>query len=471
VLRCNHLHLADSGLSEDNDVSDQERIEPGVIRDALVNSPLNHGRYLHGAGKGYVTLAQKTTGLWQQHAYTTQQLDQLLPAYSGVDDVYISQNRFWGARAVSRLAQLCALYADVDYYKHPDLSGMHPLGVLELAFTDLQLCKIPRPSLAVSTGRGLALIWRHEPVPHYVLPKWSLCQEYIFEALKGLGADPSAKDAARVLRLVGSRNSKSGTIVEAVWEEHGEATWEFGDLADEILPLSRRELEERRTNRSENQDKLASKDSTRASKSRDNLEKRFTAATLALGRLGDLQRLLMLREYVKLPPGQRDHWMFVAATSLAKLVEPQFLEREILILGRDYAGWSEAETRSRMQSVIARAHAASMGGKVEWKGQQRDPRFLLKNQTIIDMLGITPSEEKEMQVLLSKDTKRQRDRERKERERRAQGAKSRKEYEAEAREKRRVALELHNQGMSLRKIGKTLRTSHTHVSRMIDMQS
>ena len=163
--------------------------------------------------------------------------------------------------------------------------------------------------------------------------------------------------------------------------------------------------------------------------------------------------------------------MFVAATSLAKLVEPQFLEREILVLGRDYAGWSEAETRSRMQSVIARAHAASMGEKVEWNGQQRDPRFLLKNQTIIDMLGITPSEEKEMQVLLSKDTKRQRDRERKERERRAQGAKSRKEYEAEAREKRRVALELHNQGMSLRKIGKTLGISHTHVSRMIDVQS
>jgi len=384
-----------------------------------------------------------------------------------VDDVYISQNRFYGTRAVSRLAELSSLYADVDYYKHSDLNGMHPLGVVELAFAELQRSKIPRPSLAVSTGRGLALIWRHYPVPRVVLPKWKLCQEYIFEALKGLGADPLARDAARVLRLVGSRNSKSGTIVEAIWEEHGEAIWEFGDLADEILPLSRRELEERRAYRSENQDKIASKDSRSTSKSRDDIEKRFTAATLALGRLGDLQRLLRLRGYDKLPPGQRDPWMFVAATSMACLVEPPFLEREILLLGKENAGWDEGETRPRMQAVISRVHAASMGDKVEWNGQQRDPRYWLKNKTIIDMLAITPSEEKEMEVLISKDTKRQRDRERKERERRAQGAKPRHEYLGEAREKRSLALGLRQQGMTLREIGKTLGVSHTQIKRMI----
>jgi hypothetical protein len=54
-----------------------------VIREALVNSPLNHSRYLHGAGKGHVTIACKTSGFWEQHSYTTQELDQVLPAYSG----------------------------------------------------------------------------------------------------------------------------------------------------------------------------------------------------------------------------------------------------------------------------------------------------------------------------------------------------------------------------------------------------
>ena len=194
---------------------------------------------------------------------------------------------------------------------------------------------------------------------------------------------------------------------------------------------------------------------------------RFTVATLSQDRLSDLQRLVELRGLDQLPPGQRNYWMFAATISLSYLVEPQVLEREIITLGRDYAGWSERETRSRMQAVISRAHAASVGDKVEWHGQQRDPRYRLKNQTIIDMLGITPSEEKEMQVLISKDTKRQRDRERKERERRSRGAKPRDEYLAEASEKRRVALELHHQGMSLRKIGERLGVSHTQIKRMI----
>ena len=126
-------------------------------------SPLAHARYLHnGAGRGQVTLGQKN-GLkppddWHQHSYPVEELYEVVPAYSGLDDVYITQNRFYGARAVSRLAELSALYTDLDYYNHPDLNGMHPLGVLELAFAELQRCKIPRPSLAVSTGRGLALI-------------------------------------------------------------------------------------------------------------------------------------------------------------------------------------------------------------------------------------------------------------------------------------------------------------------------
>jgi hypothetical protein len=120
-----------------------------------------------------------------------------------------------------------------------------------------------------------------------------------------------------------------------------------------------------------------------------------------------------------------------------------------------------------MQAVSSRARAASVGDKVEWNGQQRDPRYRLTTKTIINTLGITPSEEKEMQVLISEATKRQRDRERKKRERRAQGAKPRDEYEAEAREKRRVALGLHQQGMSLRGIGKMLGLSHTQIKRMI----
>jgi hypothetical protein len=151
---------------------------------------------------------------------------------------------------------------------------MHAVGALELALETLLRAKIPFPSLAISTGRGLALVWRHKPVSRHVLPKWARCQQVIFEALEELGADPGAKDAARVMRLVGTYNSKSGTLVESIFENL-EEVWGFGELADEILPIPQEQFEEQRARRRENGEKLFSGAPRRASKGRQDVEGRF----------------------------------------------------------------------------------------------------------------------------------------------------------------------------------------------------
>lgn len=135
--------------------------------------------------------------------------------------------------------------------------------------------KLPYPSLAISTGRGLALVWRHEPVSKHVLPKWARCQQCIIEALEELGADPGAKDAARVLRLVGTYNSKSGTLVEIISENLDEV-WEFGDLAEDILPVPQERFEEQRARRRENGKNPSSKTSRRASRGRQDSEEGFS---------------------------------------------------------------------------------------------------------------------------------------------------------------------------------------------------
>ena len=440
-----------------------------MIRETPIGtSPLAHARYLHGTGKGHVTLSNKVgpepLSEWNQHSYPVEKLHEVVPAYSGLKDVYISQNRFYGSRRIDRLAELSALYADLDYYKRPELAGMRAEGVLELALEALIREQIPHPSLVMATGRGLALIWRHEPVPAYVLAKWGRCQERIFEALRDLGADPMAKSAAQVLRLAGTYNSKSATLVESIFENRDHGVWDFGDLADEILPLTREQLEERRA-------KLAARGPRMAPERREATPKGFSLRTLHQARLEDLQSLMFIRGMDKLPPGQRDAWMFVAATSLSYLVEPQVLEREIITLGIDTAGWSDAETRSRMQAVISRAHSAAAGDKVHWKGQQRDPRYQLKNQRIIDMLSITPEEERHLKTIISEDTKQERDRQRKERERRSYGARPREEYIADARERRqhnrREARKLSVEGKSLRDIGTALGIAHTQVRRLL----
>jgi hypothetical protein len=440
-----------------------------LIREAPIGaSPLAHARYLHGTGKGNVCIGRKVvlepSDDWSQDSYPVEKLYDVLPAYSGLQDIYISQNRFYGPRAVSRLAELSAMYTDLDYYKIEDLVQMPPQGVLDLALETLLRARIPYPSLGVTTGRGIALVWRHEPEPRSALPKWNRCQSEIYEALKPLGADPLARDAARVLRLAGTYNSKSATLVESIFENRDHDVWDFGDLADEILPLTREHLEERRA-------KLAARGPRMAPERREATPKGFSLRTLHQTRMEDLRSLMFIRRMDKLPPGQRDAWMFVAANSLSYLTEPKAFERKIIELGRDYAGWSEAETRSRMYTVLSKRQAAADGETAYWLGQERDPRYRLTNQRIIDMLSITPEEERHLKTIISEDTKQERDRQRKERERRSYGARPREQYIADARERRqhnrREARKLRGEGKSLRDIGTALGISHTQVRRLL----
>jgi hypothetical protein len=177
----------------------------------------------------------------------------------------------------------------------------------------------------------------------------------------------------------------------------------------------------------------------------------------------------------KLPPGQRDNWMYVAGCSMSFLMDPQSLEKELLALGRKLADWSEAETRSRMHSVISRARSTAGGEKVQWNGQQQDTRYRLTNQKIIDLLGITPEEGQHLKTIVSEDrrqeNRRQRDRDRKEQKRRSEGVRPRNEYLAESRERRQynrhLVKKLKAEGLSLRKIGGELGISHTQVSSLL----
>jgi hypothetical protein len=178
-----------------------------------------------------------------------------------------------------------------------------------------------------------------------------------------------------------------------------------------------------------------------------------------------------LRGMEKLPPGQRDEWMFVAGVSLSYLMGPEALEKKMIALGREVADWSEAETRSCISTVLTKAHAAADGKTLEWQGQQRTTRYRLTNKEIISRLKITLEEEVHLKTIISKDTKRKRDRERKEQNRRSKGVVARQEYIVKGRDNRQhhrtLAKQLRARGMSLRKIASELEKSHTYVRELL----
>jgi hypothetical protein len=233
-----------------------------------------------------------------------------------------------------------------------------------------------------------------------------------------------ATDAARVLRLIGTRNSRSDTLVEAILPVGD--VWDFDLLADEILPKSRTELEALRLERTKR--RAVGQGST--PRSRPALW--FTDASLWELRLAELQRLREHRWFGMLPDGQRNFWMLLAGVAISYLVPATVVRREIVALANEVTGgrWHERETRARMSSVIARAEQAARGEKVEYGGKLVDPRYRFRTSTIIETLGITEAEMRAcgFRHLMSPDLSREMDQQRWHDRRAAAGGVSRPEY-------------------------------------------
>ena len=412
-------------------------------------TPKDHGEILHGVGQGVATVAIRQGSRWLERRLPLADLGYTLGQLADQADIFLSQNRFWNRRLITQLAEADALFADLDYYRLPDLTGAHPWHVLELALNALLEARIPSPSFAVSTGQGLALVWLHTPIPRAALPRWNACQRHIWQALKHLGADRCALDAARVLRVVGTRHSGTGTRVEALTPT-GEV-WSFDALADEVLPVPRAELHA-----------LAAERAKRKARGKGPRPARhLNRATYWETVLTDLQRLRQVRWFGMLPPGQRDHWLFLAANAMAWLSPPLVLRREAFALVHEVGGWDDREAQQRLSAILHRAHMAARGETVEWANHQVDPRYRFKAQTIIEWLDIREAEMREgaLRVLVTPEIRREYDRERWHARQKTTGrgtGQSREEYLNQAKQRRGKARRLREQGMSWQEVGEVL---------------
>jgi DNA-binding CsgD family transcriptional regulator len=143
------------------------------------------------------------------------------------------------------------------------------------------------------------------------------------------------------------------------------------------------------------------------------------------------------------------------------LAIPSVLRRELYALAEEVGGWSEGRARSKLHAVFRTVEEAAQGKKVKWEGLEIDPRYRLKNQTIINILEITPEEEWEMKTIISDEERRRRDRERK------NPQMSRREYEGRAAERRAEAQKMAGEGFSDRQIAEHLGISRQRVNQLL----
>lgn len=415
---------------------------------------------------------------WKEHAYRLDRLHEI-EDFAGQPDTYISQAEFKSfKRSIANLARIRLLWVDLDIYNLPEMVGKSKetiAAALLLKCDDLQL---PRPSVIIDSGRGMYAKWFLDaPLPAAALPRWQLVQNIFWLKLQCYGADSKARDAARVLRVVGTINSKSGTYVRILWQNstpaegghfvNGFIAYPFDSLADDQLPMTREELREKRADRElatlsaqSHETPTGNRLTLVSNRNTDGL-RRFNPSQLARDRFNDITKLMAMRGWQDgAPEGQRDMPIFLSAAFMAQAVAQPQLEYEIAAIAKRIAPtWTAQEVQSCVTTVVSKAKAALAGHKVVFNGEMRDPRYIFKTETLIDLLGITPEEELQLTTIISKTESKRRHAVRSRQARAAAGAVSRTDYLAAAVQRREAALAMHLQAHSWKDIGLALGVS------------
>ena len=267
-------------------------------------------------------------------------------------------------------------------------------------------------------------------------------QRELVSRLVDFGADPKARDASRVLRLVATCNTKQPDPelrkVRVLWVEEADGEpllHDFERLAEAVLPFTRKEAEAIE----------ADKPSGRVIQFKGGSEpeqqaRRFSFETLHWDRVTDIRKLRERRE--RIAKGGRETFVFLMLNELAQSgqVNAHNFQYDTVALARECDSFVDGSdwSRSTFSTLYRRVkeHVAGQYGR----GQGL---YKYQNQTLIEQLEITPDEERHMKTLISTTEKYRR---RNEKDRAARG------YQSKRVERAKKIVELHRTGLSLRQI-------------------
>jgi len=424
-------------------------VSPAQLR--LFSAADEAGCYHDTARHGFFSLLMATgSGKKQQDSHRLSLMPTVLSILDHSRDTWLSQAEFIKPnRRVVNLARIGLLFADLDTYRQQWAQGRSPEQQTEALLYHCDTEGLPRPSLVIFSGRGLQAKWLLDgTLPRAALPRWNACQRYLIDRLAGLGADPAAKDASRVLRLVNTVNSKSGEVCRVIHVEYGPdgepIRYNFEYLAEALLPLSRWDIEADRKARADRR-QLKLLPGGKAGNLRT-----FNGRQLAWDRLEDLRTLAEIRggvaegermqhlfwrlNFLLLSGATNSTQMYHEAAALARELDPQWSYRS-----------------AELMTLYSKAKAFEAGEKVEFGGKQFPPLYTPRNDTLINLFQITDDEQRKLRTLISRDMAKERDRERHTARRRADGAKA---HSSE--QDRAVARLMRAQGLSLRAIAAEL---------------
>ena len=332
------------------------------MENALKLNKLDYIDNLHSNSKGWITrsvIDEKGYSQWHYKYAELKDLDM------SSENIYITPNTFYKpCRRLENIKELNALFIDLDYYKTGKTKDQVLMDLEKNYFNQ----SIPTPNYVIDSGRGMYLIWVINAVPSKALPLWKAIQDYLYEQLKDFGADRQALDATRILRVPGSINSKSKTVV-SILDEY-DYIYDLREIQNGFLP----EL------------KPYEKKKGRPSK----INFIFRERSLYFGRIQDIIKLCELREYDL--KGHRELILFLYRYYLCSFTEDvQKALDDVIELNNSFGQPLRENEAIRATRSAERCYL------------DKNKQYKYKNDTLIELLEITEEEQKYMTIIISKE--------------------------------------------------------------------
>lgn len=355
--------------------------------------------------QAFWTLNRASDNGLTQTPYRLEQMDFVLKNVNKNLDTYMSQAFFSRPnRRALHVETITHCIVDLDTYS----AGVY-LSPDALVLAVLTICRdapFPPPSVIISSGRGYYLKWYlSDPAPRAAAGRIVAINRALMRGFSGLGSDPKCVDISRILRVVGTVNSKSRSPVDIIYQSENNGsvvTYDIDELAEWVLPYTPEQI---RVFRQQQAARYAARgqELTALAEQAERRRGRLFSGRVqwCWGVIEDIRTLVRSRnpEGYALQ-GERDMVGHIGASMLGAVVTPSQLWHEIqawarLILPTDYC---RSDLRAHSSTLLRRVQTGL--GTYKYKGS-----------TILERLQVTPDEERLMGVLISRTEKLRRDRE------------------------------------------------------------
>ena len=382
-------------------------------------------------------------------------LKNILEIIEGETDTFIAPNTMYKpSRKVENIRQFRALYIDIDNVEGDQIGTTY--RILELADHGI----IPKPSMACDSGRGVHLYWRIKDAPYGALYTWQELEDYLYCKLKPFGADIKATDAARLLRIPNTINSKNNQKCRVLY-------------VDEKLQYNMYDLREKYLHYKTKSQQLEFIQTKKSTSNKVIINNFFNSYSLHMERSMDLLKLCKLRNYDL----YHHRNMVLHCFAYWKGIYTRDIEQltmEVIELNESFdEPLKKAEVRAIMrcipkaiQKFIAYEQGVRSGeNRRATKGMNDKEGYWYKNQTLIDSLNITQNEQKQLKTIIGIEEKyRRNNKKRYDNRRNENGLTSKQQQLKELKEK---VIELKEKGLNNTKIAGNLNIDRAKVRRLL----